>query len=33
MTLPTRYALTVAALYHFAPIAEPESVRESLHVL
>ena len=33
MTLPTDYPLTVAALYHFAPIAEPQAVRDALHAL
>ncbi|PXW76350.1 UPF0176 protein [Blastomonas natatoria] len=33
MTGPIEYPLTVAALYHFATVPEPEAVRDALHRL
>lgn len=33
MTVSTDYPLTVAALYHFAMITEPDAVRDALHAL
>ena len=33
MTMPSPCPLTVAALYHFAAIADPHAVREGLHAL
>lgn len=33
MTGPIAYPLTVAALYHFATVPEPDAVRDALHAL